>query len=173
MTNLRRAGDGDLERIRLWRNHPDVRRVSFTTHEIGAEEHRAWFASVRDDETRRVLVYLHKDVPAGVVLFSDVTSAGSAEWAFYLDGDGLGRDLLAAWMRLEREAVDYAFEELGLEVLGGATLADNRQVLQLHRRFGFTEVRRYVREVDGVPREVVWTELRAADYRARKSRKQR
>jgi UDP-4-amino-4,6-dideoxy-N-acetyl-beta-L-altrosamine N-acetyltransferase len=168
---LREADETDLDRIRRWRNHPAVRQVSFTTHEIEAGEHRAWFSKVRADPARRVLVYQHEGVPAGVVLFSDIDrGAGSAEWGFYLDNEGLGRNLLAAWLRLEQAAVDYAFDELGLEVVGGATLADNRQVLQLHKRFGFTEARRYVRDVDGVPREVVWTELRAADRRTGRKR---
>ncbi len=165
------AGEDDVDRIRRWRNHPSVREVSFTTHEIGAEEHRRWFEAVRADPGRRVLVYRHDGRPAGVVLFSAIdTEAGSAEWGFYLDVEGLGRETLPAWMTLEGAAVDYGFDVLGLELLGGATLADNRQVLQLHKRFGFTETRRYVREVEGEPREVVWTELRAADRRTRKKR---
>ena len=47
---------------------------------------------------------------------------------------------------------------LVLETLGGETLADNKQVLALHRRFGFKETRRYERLVDGEPKTVVWTE---------------
>lgn len=166
---LREADETDLDRIRRWRNHPAVRQVSFTTHEIGVDEHRAWFSKVLADPTRRLLVYLHDGVPAGVVLFADI-DGGRAEWSFYLDNEGLGPNLLAAWLRLEQAAVDYAFDELNLDVVGGATLARNRQVLQLHKRFGFTEARRYVRDVDGVPCEVVWTELRAADRRQGRKR---
>jgi RimJ/RimL family protein N-acetyltransferase len=54
--------------------------------------------------------------------------------------------------------VEYAFGTLGLETLGGETLADNKQVLALHRRFGFKETRRYERLVDGEMKTVVWTE---------------
>jgi UDP-4-amino-4,6-dideoxy-N-acetyl-beta-L-altrosamine N-acetyltransferase len=169
IVSLRGAVEADVELIWRWRNHPTVRRVSFTTHEIGLAEHRAWFEAVRTDPTRRVLVYLHQGVPAGVVMFSDIDPmTRSAEWGFYLDIDGLDRSLLAAWMRLEGDAIDYAFDVLGLSTLGGATLATNRPVLQLHQRFGFTEARRYVREVDGEPCEVVWTELLAANRKTRK-----
>jgi hypothetical protein len=79
-------------------------------------------------------------------------------WSFYLDTVGLGDRLLPAWMRLEKEAVEYAFGPLGLETLGGETLAENKQVLALHRRFGFQETRRYERLVDGEMKTVVWTE---------------
>jgi RimJ/RimL family protein N-acetyltransferase len=66
--------------------------------------------------------------------------------------------MLPAWMRLEKEAIEYAFGTLGLSRLDGETLEENRQVLALHRRFGFREVRRYDRDVDGVTKTVVVTE---------------
>jgi UDP-4-amino-4,6-dideoxy-N-acetyl-beta-L-altrosamine N-acetyltransferase len=158
---LRAALDDDSDRILAWRNHPEVRRTSFTTHVIAPEEHRAWWRAVHDDPARRVLVYEHDGVPAGVVTFADIDPASrTACWGYYLDLDGLraGGRLLPAWLGLERDVVAYAFGELGLDRLGGETLAWNTQVLDLHRRFGFRETRRYARVVDGTPHDVVWTE---------------
>jgi hypothetical protein len=145
---LRPARDNDRDLVLPWRNHPSVRAVSLTTHEIQPAEHAAWWARRSAD----VLIYEEDGVPAGVVIFNEST------WSFYLDVEGLGPRLLPAWMRLEKEAVEYAFGPLGLETLGGETLADNTQVLALHRRFGFRETRRYERLVDGAPKTVVWTE---------------
>jgi hypothetical protein len=145
---LRPASDSDRDPVLTWRNHPAVRAVSLTTHEIQPAEHAAWWAR----RTSEVLIYEEDGVPAGVVIFNGTT------WSFYLDVEGLGPRLLPAWMRLEKEAVEYAFGTLGLETLGGETLEENKQVLALHRRFGFRETRRYERLVDGVPKTVVWTE---------------
>ncbi|MBB2945191.1 hypothetical protein FB565_004924 [Actinoplanes lutulentus] len=146
---LRPARDSDRDLVLGWRNHPSVRAVSLTTHEIQPAEHAAWWAA----RSGNVLIYVDdNDVPAGVVIFNGTT------WSFYLDVEGLGSRLLPAWMRLEKEAVEYAFGTLGLTTLGGETLAENKQVLALHRRFGFRETRRYERIVDGVPKTVVWTE---------------
>lgn len=119
-----------------------------TTHEIRPEEHAAWW----DKNWPNVLIYTDEGVPAGVVIFNGET------WAFYLDVEGLGRRMLPAWMRLEKEAIEYAFGTLGLDRLGGETLEENKQVLALHRRFGFREVRRYERLVDGTAKTVVVTE---------------
>jgi UDP-4-amino-4,6-dideoxy-N-acetyl-beta-L-altrosamine N-acetyltransferase len=165
---LRPALDADRDLVLGWRNQPEVRRASFTTHVIAAEEHRAWWQAARADDTRRVLVFEYRDRPAGVVTFADIDAAQrSAAWGFYLDVAGLNEraELLPAWLELERDAVGHAFDDLGLDRLGGETLAWNTQVLALHRRFGFRETRRYQRPVDGTPQEVVWTELRAADRR--------
>ncbi|WP_406108237.1 GNAT family N-acetyltransferase [Micromonospora globbae] len=159
---LRPADDADLDRMRLWRNHPQVRAVSLTRHEIGPDEHAAWWARVRLDPDRRVLVHLHGGAPSGVVTFSGVTSPQRAvTWGFYLDVAGLDArgELLPAWLSLERAAIAYAFETLGARTLGGETLTSNEPVLALHRRFGFRVVRRYEREIDGRPHEVVWTEM--------------
>jgi hypothetical protein len=146
---LRPALYTDRDLILPWRNHPDVRAVSLTTHEITPEEHAGWWEKRWPD----VLIYQDENgTPAGVVIFNGNT------WSFYLDVKGLGDRLLRAWMLLEKEAVEYAFGTLGLETLGGETLAENKQVLALHRRFGFKETRRYERLVDGETKTVVWTE---------------
>jgi GNAT acetyltransferase-like protein len=145
---LRPALESERDTVLSWRNHPAVRAVSMTTHEIKAEEHAAWWAK----NWPTVLIYEDEGVPAGVVIFSGET------WSFYLDVAGLGGRMLPAWMRLEKEAIEYAFGTLGLPRLGGETLEENKQVLALHRRFGFREVRRYERLVDGVPKTVVVTQ---------------
>jgi len=149
---LRPAVDADRDKVLAWRNHPDVRAVSLTTHVITAAEHAAWWDAATADPDRHILIFDDR----GVVIFD--RRRDPASWSFYLDVAGLGAELLPTWLRLERAAVEHAFGPLGLTRLGGETRADNKQVLALHRRFGFTERRRYERLVAGNPTMVVWTE---------------
>ena len=153
---LRAAVDADRDTVLAWRNHPDVRAVSLTTHVIKPDEHAKWWENALPDPALKILMYSDDGVPAGVVIFD--LRKSPAVWSFYLDVAGLGKRLLPAWMRLEQAAVEHAFGELGVERLGGETLAANKQVLALHARFGFRETRRYERLVDGTPQTVVWTE---------------
>jgi L-amino acid N-acyltransferase YncA len=150
--------------MRSWRNHPRVRAASFTTHEIAEAEHARWWAAVRADAAKQVLIYDHEGVAAGVVTYSGL-SGRSGYWGFYLDLDGLERSgaLLPAWVGLERDAIGHAFGPLGLATLRGEVLADNEPVRRLHRRFGFVEIGAYQRPVDGVPRDVVAIELNKED----------
>jgi RimJ/RimL family protein N-acetyltransferase len=165
---LRDATDSDRDTVLTWRNHPEVRKVSLTTHEIRPEEHAGWWAAVSKDPQRHILIFEFRGRPAGVVTFDARNAAEQGiVWGFYLDNEGLGKDLLPAWVELEKDAVAYAFDVLNAELIGGETLAWNIPVLQLHKRMGFTETRRYERVVDGVPQEVVWTELSAADRKGR------
>jgi RimJ/RimL family protein N-acetyltransferase len=149
---LRAAVDADRDTVLTWRNHPDVRAVSLTTHVIAPEEHAKWWDAAMADPARHILIFQD----SGVVIFD--LREEPASWSFYLDVAGLGKQLLPTWLRLEKEAVDYAFNVLKTRRLGGETLAANKQVLALHRRFGFIEVRRYERLIDGTPQTVVWTE---------------
>ena len=154
---LRDATDSDCDIVLRWRNHPQVRQSSFTTHEIGVAEHRGWWSAVHADPARWLLIYEHCGVPSGVVTFQTSDHAEFAEWGFYLDVAGL------AWIGLERESVAYAFDKIGVAVLRGDVLASNVAVWRLHRRCGFTETARYVREIDGLPHEVVRLELHKDD----------
>jgi UDP-4-amino-4,6-dideoxy-N-acetyl-beta-L-altrosamine N-acetyltransferase len=171
---IRLATDADRDAVLRWRNHPQVRAASLTRHEIGAQEHAAWWKAALADPARRVLVYERREVPAGVVTFFDLDPGPrSGWWGYYLDGDGLeaAGQLLMAWIEIQREAVRYAFDELGLELLEGEVLASNEAVRSLNRRQGFTEVSSYQRDIDGEPNEVVRIQLRAATAKQRQARK--
>lgn len=165
------ATPADLETIRAWRNHPRVRETHFHMAEITPEQHAGWWQSVVRGE-RRVLIFRYADRPAGVVHFSQFDPVeGSAHWGFFLDVEGLEAtgDLLPAWLEMEREAVDFAFDELKLTWLRGETLIDNAVVRQLHKRFGFTESPVFTREVGGVVHHAITTEMHVANRPRRRA----
>jgi UDP-4-amino-4,6-dideoxy-N-acetyl-beta-L-altrosamine N-acetyltransferase len=163
---LRPASDDDRDLVLGWRNHPEVRAVSLTRHEIGADEHARWWAAAREDPTRQVLVYERRNVPSGVVTFFDHDrSARAAWWGYYLDNAGLGArgELMPAWIDIQRKAIRYAFDDLGLDSLEGEVVAANESVRRLNRRHGFTEVEAYVRDIDGTPTDVIRVRLSSAN----------
>lgn len=131
---LRPLQEAELEIVREWRNHPDVRRFMYTQHEIEAKEHRSWFERARQDPNRHLLLYLQQGVPMGFANITLVnTSARRAEWGFYLAPDaprGSGQ-------RLGRATLTYAFDTLGLHKLCGEALAFNTRSIRFHERLGF------------------------------------
>jgi UDP-4-amino-4,6-dideoxy-N-acetyl-beta-L-altrosamine N-acetyltransferase len=167
---LRPANDSDTDHIRRWRNHPQVRAVSLSTHEISATEHEAWFAAARVDPRRRVLVYEYEGTPAGVINFTGIDPAArTATWGFYLDVDGLDQrgETLPAWMAVQREAVDYAFDSLDLDVLTGEVLEANTVVRRMNKRLGFTEGEPEVVAIEGSDVRVYPIRLSRAEHDAR------
>ena len=165
---LRPACGPDRDLVLGWRNHPEVRAVSLTQHEISADEHARWWAAAQQDPERQVLIYERRNVPAGVVTFFDIDRAGgSAWWGYYLDNAGLSArgELMPAWIDIQRKAIRYAFDELAVRTLEGEVLAANDAVRRLNRRHGFTEVGASTRDIDGTPTEVIRVRLQAADVR--------
>lgn len=129
--NLRPMEYGDLEMVREWRNHPDVRRNMYTHHEIGFDEHALWWDAADDD---RLFIAGDKGGPLGVVCFSNYHPEHlTSDWAFYKAPDapkGTGT-------QMERLAIEYAFATLGLEKLSCEVLSYNKPVYYLHRKHGF------------------------------------
>lgn len=155
---LRAATEDDLADMREWRNHPEVRRVSLTQHEIAPDEHQRWWDNVSQDPTRKVLIYERNDVPSGVVAFFDWDrEAGTAWWSYFLDNEGLTQrgEMFPAWISIQRDAVRYAKRELGLRELHAETLVSNGSAVDFNARQGLVEVERYVRDVGGESVEVI------------------
>lgn len=157
---LRPATEMDKESVRVWRNHPLVRAVSLTRDVISPEDHDRYWASLQDNETRKVLMYERGGVAAGVVTFFDIAggSAGQAQdtpcsamWGYYLDNAGLEErgELLPAWIQIQREAVRYAFGEMGLDQLDGEVLDANEAVRRMNTRNGFEEISATEHTIDG------------------------
>lgn len=149
---LRPASDADRDPVLRWRNHPDVRAVSLTRHEITEAEHAAWWETTAATPEREVYIYERHGIPSGVVTFFDLDrEAGTGWWGYYLDNAGLTErgELLPAWIEIQRQAVRLAFGELGLVTLEGEVLDANQAVRSFNRRNGFEEVETYDREIDG------------------------
>jgi UDP-4-amino-4,6-dideoxy-N-acetyl-beta-L-altrosamine N-acetyltransferase len=157
---LRPATDSDSDDVLRWRNHPDVRSVSLTQHVIAPDEHAGWWAKTMDDPSRRVLIYERSGTPAGVVTFFDLDAeAGVGWWGYYLDNDGLtaAGALFPAWIAIQRDAVKYARDVLGLRELHAETLATNDSVREVNARQGFAEVETTPREIGGRTVDVIHT----------------
>ena len=155
---LRPATDADSANVLRWRNHPEVRAVSLTSHEISEQEHEAYWAATRASDAREIYVYVRHGVASGVVTYFDIDrAAGSAWWGYYLDNDGLKErgELLPAWIEIQRQAKRLAFDELGLSTLEGEVLEANEAVRRFNRRNGFEEIDRYTHDIDGVATPVL------------------
>ena len=132
---LRPMREEDLEQVRTWRNSEPVRHNMYTYHKISREEHLEWWkAQSRSPETK-LLVYECGGSSAGVVTFTNYTGpGGTSTWAFY-SGDLSRRGLGSS---MEKAALTYAFEELGVRRLECEVLSFNMSVINFHVKHGFS-----------------------------------
>lgn len=132
---LRCMQASDLEQVLAWRNHPEVRRYMYTTHEIGLAEHVAWFQRASVDERKHLLVFETGGVSAGFANLTVTTPGNIAEWGFYVAPDaprGTG-------LRLGRTVLAHAFGTLGLHKVCGEALEFNERSINFHGRLGFRQ----------------------------------
>lgn len=125
----------DLELVLSWRNHPEVRRFMYTSHEIGEDEHRAWFDRARANPAITLLIYERDGEPRGFVNITRSRAETVADWGFYLAPEaekGTGR-------KLGSQALAYAFDTLGLHKLCGQALGFNERSIAFHKALGFLE----------------------------------
>lgn len=126
-------GEGDLEQVLSWRNHPNVRRYMYTQHEISLDEHARWFSRTSQDPNRHLLVFEIDAEPLGFINIHQMGSGGVADWGFYVAPDapkGTGQTLGQAAMR-------YAFEVASLHKLCGQALVFNERSIRFHVKLGF------------------------------------
>lgn len=167
-TGLRTMQKRDLDLVRGWRNHAEVRRHMFTSREFSAEEHAAWFETANRDPRRRLMLFEREGRPCGFVQFGPFERDGASPWGFYLAPDapaGSGRLLGEA-------ALDFAFDQLAVHKISGEALADNERSIRFHLRLGFREEGRFLEQhFDGRQhRDVVRFGLLADDWRKRMRR---
>lgn len=153
----------DVVRVHDWRNHPAVRAMMFTQHEISLEESRRWFAAASVDPLRHLLIYEQDGISTGFAsLARRAETPPVADWGFYVaPGAPRGSGTALGIAVLER-----AFGALGLQAVHGAVLAFNSRSLRLHEKLGF---RRSGEDgapalVDGRPQAVIRFVLRREDW---------
>ncbi|MBF0218884.1 MAG: UDP-4-amino-4,6-dideoxy-N-acetyl-beta-L-altrosamine N-acetyltransferase [Gammaproteobacteria bacterium] len=164
---LRLPQPAEREMIRQWRNHPQVRRTMFNDHLISQEEHLNWLQRMASDPTRQLLLFIYQGQAVGVSNFYQIdTVAQSCYWGFYLNPEAgsNSRERLQMWLTIQSESLAYAFTDLACHTLFDETFAFNRQVLEIHRKFGFSEKGRFFRDKNGQPEEVVLMAVTAASF---------
>lgn len=119
------------------RNSDAVRKSMYSEHEIGVNEHLAWIERLGEDARQKVFVVLKDGEKAvGVVSVNQLDyTHKKTDWAFYLseaERGGLGA-------ALEIFMIDYVFNDLRFEKLNCEVLETNPRVVDMHKRFGFSE----------------------------------
>lgn len=133
---LKPLKEDDLGLVLEWRNAPEVRRNMYSTHEISAEEHRGWYASMINDPSRLYFVYMEGSENNGVVYFTNLsTEKKSAFWGFYA-GQAAAK---GTGLKMEYDALEYAFEVLKLHKLNCEVISFNKSVINGHKKAGFSE----------------------------------
>ncbi len=150
MIALRPMRREDRDQVRHWRNLPAVAQYMYTDREISADEHTAWFERVLDDPTCSYWIITCDGADVGLACITGIDRNHSrCSWAFYIASSDLrGRGVGSV---VEYSVLSHVFDTLGLEKLCCEVLDLNAPVIEMHKRFGFSEegrLRRHIRKGD-------------------------
>ena len=132
-----------IDKILLWRNQPEVRKFSFNDQLISVEEHNNWWQRVKDDQSKKWMIFQYHEIDAGVVYYTDINPGKDAYWGFYFSTQFEDYQKLKLWFALEKHAINYAFNKLQLVSLKCEVLCFNKAALVMHKRFGYKEIKKY------------------------------
>ncbi|MEO0915913.1 MAG: UDP-4-amino-4,6-dideoxy-N-acetyl-beta-L-altrosamine N-acetyltransferase, partial [Pseudomonadota bacterium] len=168
--SLAKCTDAQQRDIRLIRNQDSVRNAMYSTHIISAEEHLDWLKAVLRETTtiRSFLVFL-AEVLVGAMSVSRIDPIHkTCDWAFYLSEDARG----GIGKVIEFYTLNYVFFGLKLAKLNCEVLDFNKDVIAMHKTFGFRhEGTRRSEKVRGDERlDVVLLGITADEWRAEQPR---
>lgn len=133
---LRLVRDADLEQMLEWRNAPNVRKNSYSQHEITLADHLTWWNDIKGSQSDMFFVFEDQNTPLGIVSLNDIDEKNkSAFWGIYaspLAPKGTGT-------RMKTLLLDCAFSVLKLNKLSGEILEKNSLGVGLSTKLGFTQ----------------------------------
>ncbi|WP_416861252.1 UDP-4-amino-4,6-dideoxy-N-acetyl-beta-L-altrosamine N-acetyltransferase, partial [Helicobacter ganmani] len=123
------------EEILQYRNDVRVKSNLYHQHHISSQEHFAFIESLKNNPNKQYFVVRFYGQMLGSLNFS-FQDKKSVEFGFFanpcLNVSGIGRVL-------EQISLFYVFKILGAERLYLEVFKSNKQVINLHRKFGFQE----------------------------------
>lgn len=133
--HLRPVVEDDFQLLFDWRNRPEVREYMYTSSRISLVDHRSWFSAMLLDTARHFVVMSINDIDSAVISFEDIQEGDSCSWGFYSGPFAPpGVSLI-----IELAGLGYAFETLKIRRLHCEVLSGNQQVINLHKKAGFTQ----------------------------------
>ncbi len=140
---LRRAGRGDCHDIWAWRNHPDVRKGSFSKRKILYGEHEKWFKSKIKDPRTNIYIAQDEDLnKIGQVRF-ELDKNRSAYINVNLNPAFFGRNL---GNRLIKKATEiFMKEKPGANEIIAEIIDSNEASIKAFCKAGYTFSRKILR----------------------------
>ncbi len=150
LVNFVNASDKELDMVREWRNHPDVRVWMYNQNEISWEEHRGFVETLKSAKDRAYWIVKDADKYLGVIYLLNIrTLHGHAYAGLYSDPfkrhKSAGKQLMSAILKL-------SFDLLKLHTLKLEVFETNERAINLYKKFGFKEegrLREFVKSNDG------------------------
>lgn len=125
-----------IENIRIWRNHPDIRKRMYSEDEIPKESHHRFVRSLNNCDTKYYWLVYRGNEPVGTINLVDIDTANNnGQIGFYLIPDYLSHGVGLEFMCIIHH---FFFRVLQVGTLFSETAVDNFDILIASAYLGFT-----------------------------------
>lgn len=137
LKNFINLTEEELEMVRKWRNHPDIKRWMYHQHEISEEEHRSFVESLRKSFQNAYWLVKGDERYVGVLYFNRINLEQRHTY-FGIYANPYDR-IPGAGRILGNLVIKLAFDMLDLHTLKLEVLEDNEKAIRLYANLGFKE----------------------------------
>ncbi len=153
LINFINLSSEEVEMVRIWRNHPEVKRWMYNDRYITKEEHLNFISSLKMDERNFYYLVKKDSLNVGVLSLNRVDLYNRNSY-FGIYANPFERLPYAAVV-LEKALLKLAFEVANLHTLKLEVIENNERAIKFYKRMGFKE--------EGRLREFVYREGRWLD----------
>ena len=161
LINFLNATKKELEMVRRWRNHPEVKKWMYNQHEITPDEHINFINSLKYSRNKAYWIVKHYTAYIGILSFTNINVID--EYAYlgiysnpYERIKGAGKTLMSL-------AIKIAFRFFKLRTLKLEVFESNTRAINLYSKFGFKKEKRFKRSVRNIRVNVLTMSLTNSD----------
>ncbi len=138
MIELRDINSNDKDKLREWRNMPEISKYMYFDHHITKEEHEKWFNRISSDKTTKYWIIVCDGEDVGLVNLYGIDNQNlRCHWAFYISSSNARGKGVGSFV--EYSILHYVFDKMCLNKLCCEVLGFNEPVVRMHKKFGFKE----------------------------------
>lgn len=142
---LRPTKSEDIEKIRIWRNKPNIRKCFITQTIISREQQLQWYSNYLKKENDYSFVIVEKisSNPIGTVsLYNIKPETGKGEFGRVFIGKETARGK-GYGVSVCKLLVDFAFKQLNLRTVYLEVFASNIAAIHIYGKCGFSFIEQY------------------------------
>ena len=125
----------DLQKILYWRNNKKIRNQMLNNKLIKQKEHKIWYNNLSKNKTSEAFIFLFNNIDVGYGIINNIDKINkTCTWGMYLNPNYLNSGL---GVLLEAYVIERIFKYHKIRKIWGEALSDNKNILNIHKKFGF------------------------------------
>ena len=139
LNNINYLSKKEILKIRLIRNEKNIRNKVVNTKIISVKDHLKWYKKFNTSKSNFFYaIKYNKELVGGVGFKEFSKKLLLGEWSFYISEK---KNIVGLGPTVEFLAINHLFDIFKLKKLYCYVLIHNLQVVKLHKKFGFKEIK--------------------------------